>query len=115
MKKLSCVFVIFSVILFGAFGAAAVFLSGISGLLSALAAVAGAAIWTAAFLRFKSIEYLDDGDRFFIRRGFFILASTSVKKSAILYVTTVKFGSVTLFSVLHTASGAVVVFAEIAS
>lgn len=115
MKKLSTVFVIFSVILIGAFGAAAFFLAGISGALSALAALAGAAIWAAAFFRFRSIEYLDDGERFLIRRGFFIHAETSLKKSAILYVTTVKFGYVTLFSVIHTASGAVVVFAEIAS
>lgn len=112
MKKISRVFVIFSMILIGAFGAAAVLLAGISRIMSAAAVIAGAAVWTAAFARFRSIEYIDDGERLVIRRGVFFRAETSLKRSGILYVTTVKIGSVTLFSVLHTASGAVVVFAE---
>lgn len=115
MKKLSLVFVIFSVILFAAVGAAAVFLWSVSRILSLALVILGGGFWLAAFLRFRSIEYLDDGERLIIRRGFFIHAETSLKKSGILYVTTVKFGSVTLFSVIHTASGAVVIFAEIAS
>lgn len=75
--------------------------------------ILGAGFWAAAFFRFRSIEYLDDGERLIIRRGVFFRAETSLKKSGILYVTTVKIGSVTLFSVLHTASGRVIVFAEL--
>lgn len=115
MKKTFSVFVIFSVILTAAFGAAAVFLSGFSWILSLALVTVGGGFWLAVFFRFRSIEYLDDGEQLIIRRGFFIHAETSLKKSGILYVTTVKFGSVTLFSVIHTASGAVVIFAEIAS
>lgn len=115
MKKTFSVFVIFSVILTAAFGAAAVFLWNFSWIFSLALAILGGGIWLAAFLRFRSIEYRDDGERFFIRRGVFFHAESSVKKSGILYITTVKFGSATLFSVIHTASGAVVVFAEIAS
>lgn len=115
MRKLSRVFVIFSVILALAVGAAGYFLLRFSWILSLALVILGAVFWTAAFFRFRSIEYLDDGERLIVRRGIFFRAETSLEKSGILYVTTVKFGSVTLFSVLHTASGAVVVFAEIAS
>lgn len=115
MRKLSRVFVFFSVILALAVGAAGYFLLRFSWILSLALVILGAGFWTAAFFRFRSIEYLDDGERLIVRRGIFFRAETSLEKSGILYVTTVKLGSITLFSVLHTASGAVVVFAEIAS
>ncbi|MDE6731412.1 MAG: hypothetical protein K2J77_00860 [Oscillospiraceae bacterium] len=112
MKKLYSFFVIFSVISALAVGAAGYFLLRFSWILSLVILILGAGFWTAAFFRFRSIDYLDDGEVLTIRRGIFFRAETSVGKSGILYVTTVKFGSVTLFSVLHTASGRVVIFAE---
>lgn len=113
MKKIYRGFVIFSVIPIGAFGAAAICLSGISGAFGALAALIGAAVWTAMFARFKSIEYIVENSRLVIRRGILFRSETSLKKSSILWTSTVRFGSATLFSVLHTASGSVIVFAEL--
>lgn len=113
MKKLHSFFVIFSAISALAVGAAAYFLLRFSWILSLVIIIIGAGFWTAAFIRFKSVEYLDDGERLIVRRGIFFCAETALKKSGILYVTTVKLGSMTLFSVLHTASGRVFVFAEI--
>lgn len=112
MKKLYSFFVIFSVILSGGVFAAAYFLLSFSWILSLALVILGAVFWVAAYFRFKSVEYRDDGERLIVRRGIFFRAETSLKKSGILYVTIVKFGSMTLFSVLHTASGSVFVFAE---
>lgn len=112
MKKLFCPFIIFSVILALAVGAAGYFLLSFSWILSLALFILGAGFWGAAFFRFKSLEYRDDGERLIISRGIFFRAETSLAKSGILYVTTVKIGSITLFSVLHTASGRVVIFAE---
>lgn len=112
MKKLYSSFIIFSVILALAVGAAAFFLLRLSWILSLTLVSLGAGFWSAAFFRFKSIEYRGDGERLIISRGIFFRAETSLEKSGILYVTAVKIGSMTLFSVLHTASGRVVLFAE---
>lgn len=112
MKKLYSPFIIFSVILALAVGAAAYFLLRLSWILSLALVILGAGFWSAAFFRFKSIEYRDDGERLVIIRGIFFRAETSLKRSGILYATTVKIGSMTLFSVLHTASGRAVLFAE---
>lgn len=112
MKKLCSFFVFFSAISALAVGAAGYFLLRFSWMLSLALVILGAGFWTAAFFRFRSIEYLDDGERLIVRRGIFFRAETSLEKSGILYVTNVKLGSITLFSVLHTASGRAVVFAE---
>lgn len=112
MRKLYSFFVIFSVILALAVGAAGIFLSHFSRILSLVILILGAGFWIAAFFRFRSIEYSDDGEVLTIRRGIFFRAETAVRKSGILYATTVKIGSTTLFSVIHTVSGKVVVFAE---
>ena len=114
MKKLYSFFVFFSVASALAVGAAGYFLLRFSWILSLAILIIGAGFWTAAFFRFRSIEYLDDGELLIVRRGIFFRAETSLEKSGILYATTVKLGSVTLFSVLHTASGRVVIFAELA-
>lgn len=70
-------------------------------------------MWSAAFARFKSIEYIVENSRLVIRRGILFRSETSLKISGILWISTVKFGSAALFSVLHTASGSVIVFAEL--
>lgn len=95
--------------------AGAVCLARISGGLCAAVVIAGLAVWGAAFARFKSIEYFVESSRLVIRRGILFRAETSLKKTGILWVTTVKIGSATLFSVLHTASGRVIVFAELSA
>lgn len=112
MKKIYRVFVIFTVLLTGGAIAAAICLSGISGALSAAVVIAGAAAWAAAFARFRSIEYIVENSRLVIRRGVLFRSETTLKISSILWISTVKFGSAVLFSVLHTASGRVLVFAE---
>lgn len=112
MKKLYSFFVIFSVLLALAVGAAGIFLSRFSWIFSLALVILGAGFWATAFFRFKSIEYRDDGEALIITRGIFFRAETAVKKSGILYVTAVRIGSTTLFSVIHTASGKVILFAD---
>lgn len=113
MKKIYRGFVIFTVLPTGGAVAAAICLSGISGAFGAFAALVGAAVWAAMFARFKSIKYIVENSRLIIRRGILFRSETSLKKSSVLWTSTVRFGSATLFSVLHTASGSVIVFAEI--
>lgn len=77
------------------------------------AVVLGAAAWTVFFFRFRSIGYAVEKDRLIIRGGVLIRTERNVKKTDILWTTAVRIGSVTLFSVIHTAAARVVVFAEI--
>lgn len=79
--------------------------------LIALLAAEGAAVWLAAFFHFRSIKYSVENERILIRGGVLIKRERTLPVQSILWRTTVKFGSIMLFTVLHTASGRVVVFA----
>lgn len=113
MKKLSRVFWIFTGLYAGVVLTGAFFLAGISSRLCAAEIITGAAVWAILFARFRSIEYVVENSRIVIRRGVLFRSETALKISGILWITTVKFGSIELFSVLHTASGRVIVFAEL--
>lgn len=76
-----------------------------------LLAAAGAAVWFVMFFRFRSVEYSVENDRILIRGGVLIKSERALSIQSVLWKTTVKLGSAALFTVLHTASGRVVVFA----
>lgn len=113
MKKNYRLFFVFTAFWAGGVSAGAVCLARISGALCLGVVIAGAAVWAILFARFRSIEYAVENSRIIIRRGVLFRSETALKISGILWITTVKFGSVELFSVLHTASGRVIVFAEL--
>lgn len=79
--------------------------------LAALLAAAGAFVWLVMFFRFRSVEYSVENDRILIRGGVLIKRERVLPVQSVLWRTAVKIGSVALFTVLHTASGRVVVFA----
>lgn len=79
--------------------------------LSAILDFVGAAAWLAAFFYFRSIKYSVENERILIRGGVLIKRERVLPLQSVLWRTTVKFGSVALFTVLHTASGRAVVFA----
>lgn len=81
------------------------------GALSAPLFAVGAAMWLAVFFHFRSIKYSVENERILIRGGVLIKRERTLPVQSILWRTEVKFGSVVLFTVLHTASGRVVVFA----
>ena len=88
-----------------------VFASRVSGVFSAAFVLLGAAVWTAFFFHFRSIGYTVENGVLIIRSGFLVKAERRISISDILWQTTVKFGSVMLFSVIHTAAGRAVIFA----
>ena len=90
-----------------------VFAARVSGVLSAVFVLSGAAVWTVFFLHFRSIEYSVENGVLIIRGGFLVKAERSISVRDILWQTTVKFGSVVLFSVIHTAAGRAVIFAPV--
>lgn len=92
----------------------AAFTARFSEMLCLLLIIIGAVGWLWAFLHFQSVEYYVENGHLIIRRGVFIKSDTRVARSDILWRSAVKFGSATLFSVIHTAAGSIVVFAEIA-
>ena len=63
--------------------------------------------------RFRSMKYTVENRALMIRRGIIFRAETRLEFSKILWLTVVKIGSMALFTVLHTASGRVVIFAEL--
>lgn len=71
------------------------------------------AAWAVFFFRFRSIEYAAENDCLIIRGGVLIRTERIVKKTDVLWITTVKIGSVVLFTVIHTAAARAVVFAEL--
>lgn len=79
------------------------------------AVVLGAAAWAVFFFRFRSTEYAAANDCLIIRGGVLIRTERIVKKTDVLWTTTVKIGSVVLFTVIHTAAARAVVFAELDS
>lgn len=108
MKKLWHVFWILTALGTGVLtGSVIVLPLAFSAVLAAVEAIA----WLAGFLYFRSIKYSVKDDRILICGGVLIKSERVLPKQSILWQTTVKFGSVTLFTVLHTASGRVAVFA----
>ena len=104
-------------ILSGVFAAAVtvggVFAARASGKLSAVFFILGAAVWTVFFVHFRSIGYSVENRVLIIRGGFLIKSERRISIRDILWRTTVKFGSVVLFSVIHTAAGKAVIFAHV--
>lgn len=113
MKKLWRVFWILTVLGAAALSTGAVFAARFSGVLCAVLVAAGAAAWTYLFLRFRAIEYYVENERIVIRGGVLIKSERTVPKPSVLWTTTVKIGSAVLFTVLHTASGKIAVFAKL--
>ena len=88
-----------------------VFLARVNGVLSAFFVLLGTAVWAVFFIHFRSIGYTVENGVLIIRSGFLVNAARRISISDILWQTTVKFGSVMLFSVTHTAAGRAVIFA----
>lgn len=88
-----------------------VFAARIGGMLCAFCGFLGAAGWAVFYLHFRTVKYISEKDRIIIRSGFLIRSERCVSKSDILWRTTVKIGSVVLFSVIYTAAGKAVLFA----
>ncbi len=76
--------------------------------------IIAALILAAAFLTAEllSIKYSVENDKLIIKSGILIKKKRIVKFSAVLWKTAVKIGTKPLFTVLHTASGKLIVFAE---
>lgn len=108
MKKLWHVFWILTALGAGALAGSAVALPCNFG---AFLAAAGAFVWLVMFFHFRSVEYSVENDRILIRGGVLIKRERALPVQSVLWKTTVKLGSVALFTVLHTASGRVAVFA----
>lgn len=113
MKKTWSLFGIFSGVLVIAITVGGVFAAQVSRVLSAVFILSGAAVWTLFFLHFRTVGYAVDNGVLIIRGGFFIRAERRISIRDILWRTTVRLGSVVLFSVVHTAAGRAVIFAPI--
>lgn len=111
MKKQWSFFWTISFLCAAAVTAGAIFAARLSTALCAAAVLSGAAVWAYFFARFRLVEYSDDGEKIIVRGGVFIKKELVLPKTSVLWHTTVKIGSVVLFSVLHTVSGNVTVFA----
>ena len=79
------------------------------------AASAAVFVLAAAYFwaRFRSIEYIRDGERLVIRSGVLIKTEKIILNSRVLWKSTVTLCGVFMFSVLHTASGRAAVFAPL--
>ena len=111
MKKTWCLFWIFTVVFAAAITVGGVFAARVSGVLSAVFVLSGAAVWTMFFVHFRTIRYSVENGELIIRGGFFLKAERRIAIRDILWRTTVKIGSVVLFSAIHTAAGRAVIFA----
>ena len=111
MKKSWCLFWIFSVVFAAAVTIGGAFAARVSGGLCAVFVLSGAAVWAGFFAHFRTIAYSVENGELIIRGGFFIRAERRISIRDILWRTTVRFGSVVLFSVIHTAAGRAVIFA----
>lgn len=112
MKKTWCLFWIFTVVFVTAVTVGGVFAARVNGVLSAVFVLSGAAVWTVFFVHFRSIGYSVENGELIIRGGFLVKAKRSISVRDILWRTTVRIGSVVLFSVIHTAAGRAVIFAK---
>lgn len=88
----------------------AAFAARIGGMLCTVCVLLGAAGLAVFFLHFRTIEYIVEKDRLMIYGGFFIKTERCISISDILWRTTVKIGSIVLFSVVYTAAGRAVLF-----
>lgn len=113
MKKTWRVFWIITFIEAAALSVGAVFSARFSGALCAVFVTAGAAAWAYFFLRFRAIEYFVENERIVIRGGVLIKSERTLRKPSVLWTTEVKIGSAVLFTVIHTASGKIVVFSRL--
>ena len=113
MKKSWCLFWILSGVFAAAVTVGGVFAARVSEVLSAVFVLSGAAVWTGFFSHFRTIVYSVENGEIVIRGGFFIKAERRISVRDILWRTTVRFGSVVLFSVVHTAAGRAVLFAHV--
>lgn len=111
MKKQWTFFWTISFLCAAAVTVGAIFAARLSTVLCAAVVLSGAAVWAWFFARFHSIAYSDDGEKIIVRGGVFIKRELVLPRTSVLWHTTVKIGSVVLFSVLHTVSGSVAVFA----
>lgn len=112
MKKSWSLFLILTGIFTVGVTVGGVFAARFSGVLSAFFVLSGMAVWTVFFLHFRSIGYSVENGALIIRGGFFIRSERRISIRDILWRTTVKFGSVVLFSVIHTAAGRAVIFSS---
>ena len=112
MKKTWCLFWIFTVIFAAAVTVGGVFAARFNEMLSAVFALSGAAAWAVFFVHFRSIGYSVENGELIIRGGFLVKATRSISIRDILWRTTVRLGSVVLFSVIHTAAGRAVIFTK---
>lgn len=113
MKKTWSLFLILSVVFVTAVTVGGIFAVQASGVLSAVFALANAIVWIAFFAHFRSIEYSVENRTLIIQSGVFVRTVRRISVSDILWRTTVKIGSVVLFSVIHTSAGKAVIFAEL--
>ena len=113
MKKTWCLFWILSVVFAAAVTVGGVFAARVNGVLSAVFVLSGAAVWAVFFFHFRTIRYSVENGAVIIRGGFFLKAERRIAVRDILWRTTVRFGSVVLFSVIHTAAGRAVIFAPV--
>lgn len=111
MKKQWSFFGTISFLCVAAVTVGAIFAARLSTALCIAVVLSGATVWVYFFVRFRSIAYSDDGEKITVRGGVFIKRELVLPRTSILWHTTVKIGSVVLFSVLHTVSGSVTVFA----
>lgn len=88
-----------------------VFAARVNGILSAVFILLGTAVWAVFFIHFRTIGYTVENGVLIIRSGFLVKAERNISIRDILWQTTVKFGSVMLFSVIHTAAGRAIIFA----
>lgn len=111
MKKSWWLFGVFTVVFAAAVTVGGVFAARFSEILCAVFCISGAAVWTVFFTHFRTIGYSVENGFLIIRGGFFIRSERRISIRDILWHTTVRFGSVVLFSVIHTAAGKAVIFA----
>lgn len=113
MKKSWWMFGIFSVVFVTAITVGGVFAARVNWVLSAVFVLSGTAVWIGFFAHFRTIGYAVENGELIIRGGFFIKAERRISIRDMLWRTTVRVGSVVLFSVIHTAAGKAVIFATL--
>lgn len=64
------------------------------------------------WLRFRSLRYSIDSEKIEIKCGIFIKTARTISRSRILWHTSIKFKDRVLVTVLHTAAGREIVFAD---
>ena len=106
-------FGVFSGVFVSAVTVGGVFAALVSGVLSAVFVISGTVVWAGFYAHFRTVRYAVENGDIIIRGGFFLKAERRISIRDILWRTTVKIGSVVLFSVIHTAAGRAVLFAHV--